>query len=263
MRRRRTWFHAWILCSLWAACGSPPSAGWSHDQAALRHVSMYTYKYLGLTVAQGSMSVSDSTDENGHPLTLIEAHASSSSPTSFLFKIHNRYTTTIDGRTGYPVTYEKSILQSNFEEQRLIRFDQEQGCVYGGSDESVSSPGPVHNFFSALYSVVNHPFQSREVLHIPIYAAGRIWNVKAEALQAEKVMTPTGSFLTVLVEIECCPSASGDDFRIDTDVLTNRLISGGKKTRLWISTGKIQTLIKGEYELYPTALQMILTDYHQ
>jgi len=263
MRLIRTLICIWMFSCLFMASGPYPSPGRCQNRTSHRERTTYTFTYLGFPVAQGSIIISNSTDEDNSSVTMIETRASSSSPTSFLFKIDNRYTTTLDPETGFPLTYEKSIIQSNFKEQTFLRFDQDQGTIYRNAVPCAFHPHPVHNVFSALHHIINHSFGAKEVLAFPVYAAGHIWNVKIEAIGVEKITLPVGSFPAVLLEVEFCPSSSKDTLNIDTDVLTNRLIRGGKKTRLWISRGKQKSLLKGEYELYPTSLHMTLTEKGQ
>ena len=224
-----------------------------------RDIGQYAFKYLGLTIAQGSIAVSESTAGNGSPLTVLEARAASSPATSFLFRIDNHYTTVIDGLTGYPVLYTKSIAQTNFREETTLHFSRDR--LWGHGQDTLSLPQPAHTLFSALFVLLNHRFQPREVLHLPVYAAGQIWTAAAEAVRLEKVTTPLGPHSAVLVEIRFSPAALVDASQRETDVLTNRLISEAKTTRLWISRGPDPLLVKSEYALYPGALQMILTGH--
>lgn len=244
-------------------CGVLRSNGWSQSESSGREISLYSFKYLGITVAHGAITISDTLTDDGRPAKRIEARATSLSSTSFLFKINNRYITTVDAETGYPTLYEKDIEQSNFSQKSRIRFDQKHRRVYGSEVGEVLLPTSVHCFFSALYYVRNHSFQPKEVVCLPVYAAGSAWDVRAKALTTKKIITPAGAYQTVLIEIDFKRSASLHDQKIDTDVLTNRLVGEGKKTHIWISTGQKHTVIKGEYELFPTGLQMILAEHRQ
>lgn len=259
MRLTRTLICIWMFCSLYVAPGPFSSPGRCQDRTSHREKATYTFTYLGFPVAQGSIIISDSTDTDNRTVKVLEALASSSSPTSFLFKIDNRYITTVDPETGFPLTYEKSIIQSNMEEHTLHRFDQERGIIYRDDRQVASHSSPVHTFLSALDHIINHSFEARQVLELPVYAAGRVWNVKVEAIRVDKIRTPMGSVPSVLVEIQFCPASSGDTVKMKTDVLTNRLTSGGENTRLWISLGNQPVLVKAEYTLYPSSLHMNLS----
>lgn len=235
----------------------------AQSETSQRNIFSYSFKYLGLTVAHGSITISDSLLEEGRPVKQINARASSVSPTSFLFRFDNQYITRVDATTGYPMNYEKRIEQNNFQEQAVINFDQEQRQISYSKDRTISPSGPTHNLFSTLYFLLNHTFQPNEVIDLSVFAAGRLWQVKAQAVKAEKMSTPSGTYPTVMIEIAFHSSTSARDQSMDTDVLTNRLTREGKKMTLWISTKKERTLVKGEYELFPTHLQMILTNYCQ
>ena len=251
-----------VFTTLIIIYGFFPSKGWSQNRTSQREVSLYTFKYLGLPVAQGYINISDTLIEDGRWVKHIEACASSVSPTSFLFNIDNRYVTTIDAKTGYPLAYEKIIEQSNFSEKILIHFDQKQGYIHSGNDHLATLTHETHNFFSALYFLLNHSFQPHEVLHLPVFAAGEIWEAEIQALRVEKVVTEVGAHPAVFIEIEFQRSSPTHNTIMNTDVLTHRLISEGKKTRVWISIGQERTMVKGIYSLFPAELQMILTEYH-
>ena len=252
-----------LLIITWGFVASDGRCRWSQNRSLQREMSLYSFTYLGLSVARGHISISDTLTENGRSVTRIEACASSVSPTSFLFRIDNRYITTIDAKTGYPLTYEKIVEQSNFSEQTLILFDQEGGHIYCGNDHMTTIASETHNFFSTLYFLLNHTFRPHEVMHLPVFAAGQIWQVTTKPLKIERVVTKAGTYPAVLFEIEFQGSSSKPNQIMDTDVLTHRLISEGKKTHMWLSTSQDQTVVKGTYSLFPADLQMILTKYRK
>lgn len=241
-------------------CGALGPYGWGKSQG---EISLYSFRYLGMTVARGAITISDTLTEDGRPAQRIEARATSVPLTSFLFRVRNRYTTVLDTETGYPLLYEKEIEQSNLCEKVLIRFDQVHRRIYGNDERGVPLTEPTHCFISALYLLMNHTFQPEETVSFPVYAAGTLWEVRAKALRAEKVVTPAGTYPTVLVEIAFHRSVPPRGPKMRTDVLTSRMVSEEKKTSLWFSTGRNRIMVKGQYELFPTRLQMILTEHHR
>ena len=263
MRQWSTHYLTWAVSLSLAVWGTVFSYGQTTWTSFPREIFSYTFTYFGLTVAHGSLTLTDSLSEEGRAVKLINARATSVSPTSFLFKIDNQYQTSIDANTGYPMSYMKNIDQSNFIEKTSISFDQEQGRIHFNHNDSLFLSTPTHNLFSALYFLMNHTYRAREVIHLPVFAAGHLWEVEAESVRMDKIITSAGVYSTVCVEIEVLPSTSLPHQGLRTDVLTHRLIKEGKKTYVWISTDQEGAMVKGTYELFPTELQMILTDHRQ
>jgi len=249
-----------LLCLIGLLASSPAI---TEGQQADREYAEYIFSYVGFTVARGDLAVMDTFTAGGQPARRIEVRASSVPVTSFLFRLDNEYITTIDPLTGYPLEYSTRIAQSNFAEESTVSFDRKNGTVYQGKGSAISFPEPVHNIFSALYLLFHHTFQPREKMHLPVYAAGQIWNVRVEAVKVEKVATEAGVCSAVLVDIAFTRSEALPERDVETDVLTSRLTSEGKKTRLWISTGNRHGMVKGEYDLFPAPLQMMLTSHHR
>lgn len=239
------------------------SHGVSRSQAQKQKTYIYSFKYLGMTVAHGAITISDTLTDDGLRVEYIRTSATSLPATSVLFKIHNSYFTLIDSVTGFPILYHKAIEQSNLSEDIHFRFDQENLRVHSAQGEEFSLSAPTHNFFSALYVMMNHTFQPKEVLRLPVYAAGNIWEVKAKAVQTEKIVTSTGTYPTVRVEIEFSRSPEFKRPTKKTDVLTNRLLNEGVRTYLWLSAAENGVVAKAEYELFPARLQMILVECHK
>lgn len=224
---------------------------------------VYNFKYLGMTVANGGITISDTLMADGIHASSIRTHATSLPAPSILFRINNTYHTLVDTATGFPILYKKDIQQSNIREDTHVRFDQKNMRMYNADEGEIVLSAPTHNFFSALYYLMNYSFQPKEVLNFPVYAAGSLWEVMAKAITTEKIVSPVGTYRTVLVEIEFHRHPSFQGQKRDTDVLTNRLLQEGVKTYLWFSTASHSILVKGEYELFPARLQMILSNATQ
>jgi len=239
------------------------SRGSCQTEPSRAEVCLYTFKYVGLTVAHGAITISDTIGDDDQPARQIDARATSLPATSFLFMIKNRYTTVVDSHTGYPLLYEKDIEQSNLCEKVITRFNEEGRMARCGDGEEIDLSLPTHTFFSALLHMIRRTFQPREVVRLPVYAAGLVWEARAEAVRAEKLVTPAGTYQTVCVEVSFERSAPLNRREKSTDVLTNRLIREGAKTYLWFSTGHRRILVKAEYELFPSRLHMILNEHHR
>jgi hypothetical protein len=223
----------------------------------------YSFKYLGMTVAHGRIALSDTVTNEGVSGTHIEASATSLPATSLLFTINNRYSTIVESSTGFPLFYEKHITQSNFEENISFRYDQKNLLIFNSGGETLSLSSPTHNIFSALYFMMNHRFQPKETLSLPVYAAGHMWEVTAKALRTERLATPFGTHPTVLVEIEAHSASPLQRQKKNTDVLTHRILNTEEKTFLWFSADGTGTLLKGEYKLFPANLRMHLNEPEQ
>lgn len=256
IHRRCTWKTVLLLLiGLFAAAQA------AAEKQPAGEYSEYVFSYVGLAVARGSLAVTDTATAEGRPARCIEVRASSVAAASFLFHLDNEYITLIDSLTGYPLEYSTRITQGNFAQNATVHFDQKDSSVLVDNNKFVSSSGPVHNIFSALYSLFHHTFLPSETMHLPVYGAGQIWDVEVEAVKVERVATEAGAFSAVLVNISFTPSGDMPPKNVETDVLTNRLTREGKKTRLWIAAGNRRGLVKGEYDLFPAQLYMILTSH--
>ncbi len=81
--------------------GHPPGAG---------RVFLYTAKKFGIPILKASIKIENGTSEQGKPLYRIHASVNSV-PFGFLFRMNNRFLSTIQAETCSPVRYVKEIDQ--------------------------------------------------------------------------------------------------------------------------------------------------------
>lgn len=247
-----------IHCTLFAF--SAPSV-LSSGETQRQETYVYSFQYLGLTVAEGTITISDTLMDDGTSGKYMKTRATSLTAASVLFRIDNKYSTLIDTATCLPLLYTKNIEQTNLSQGCHFQFDQKNLCILSAEGEKISLAAPTHNFFSALYYMMNHTFQPKEILRLPVYAAGNIWEVRAEALKTEMIATSIGTYRTVQVEIEFHRPSNFQEQTRKTDVLTNRLLQEDVKTYLWFSATENGVVVKAEYELFPAGLRMMLAGY--
>jgi hypothetical protein len=77
-------------------------------------VFLFTAKKFGVPILNASIEISNRLSENGRPLYQIQAHVNSLPSLGFLFRMNNRFTSTMELETCSPVRYVKEINQRGF-----------------------------------------------------------------------------------------------------------------------------------------------------
>jgi hypothetical protein len=77
-------------------------------------VFLYTAKKFGVPILKASIEINNGSSEKGRPLYQIQARVDSLHSPEFLFRMNNRFTSTMELETCSPVRYVKEINQGGF-----------------------------------------------------------------------------------------------------------------------------------------------------
>ena len=77
-------------------------------------VFLFTAKKFGVPILKTSIEITNGLSENGRPLYQIQARVDSLHSVGFLFRMNNRFTSTMELETCSPVRYVKEINQRGF-----------------------------------------------------------------------------------------------------------------------------------------------------
>jgi hypothetical protein len=81
-------------------------------------VFLYTAKKFGVPILKASIKIENGSSEQGKPLYRIHAHIESLDHLKFLFRMNNRFSSTVEAETCTPVRYVKEIDQQGLFTER-------------------------------------------------------------------------------------------------------------------------------------------------
>jgi len=120
MRSGQSVFKLWLLLFgvIFLLCGFIAN-GAGHQEVregpvSSRKVFLFIAKKLGIPILRGSIEITQGSLENGKPIYRIQASIDSIRSPGFLFRMNNRFTSTIEGETCFPIRYVKEINQGGF-----------------------------------------------------------------------------------------------------------------------------------------------------
>lgn len=104
-------------------------------------IFIYTAKRLGIPILKASIKIENGSSEQGKPLYQIHADIDSLNYLKFLFRMNNRFVSTIDVETCSPVRYVKEIDQQGFLTKRknyiqILTFDFQNRKVVSEKGEN-------------------------------------------------------------------------------------------------------------------------------
>jgi len=147
----------------------------SNAQFESGKVFLYTGKRLGVPIFKASIRIANGSLEHGKPLYQIEAYVDSLSYLGFLFRMHNRFTSTMEAETYCPIRYVKEIDQEGLLIKKknyiqTLTFDNSNKKVVvekkgGDKRQEVSLPPETYDPLSifARYYLRDEPHPGEEI----------------------------------------------------------------------------------------------------
>jgi len=115
---------------------------------------LFTARKLGIPILRASIQLDNGLQEQGRQLSRIHAEVRSLNPLGFLFRMNNRFTSTMEADTCLPLRYAKEIDQgglliSRKQYRQVLTFDPVQRKVVvenGGDKEKREIPVPPETY---------------------------------------------------------------------------------------------------------------------
>jgi len=200
---------------------------------------LFTAKKFGVPILKTSIEISNGLSENGRPLCQIQARVDSLQSVGFLFRMNNRFISTMELETCSPVRYVKEINQKGFliEDKNYVQaftFDFSNKKVVvektekrGGQEIPITADtyDPLSMFARCYLKEELHPGQD---LHMSIYDG-----VKLRQMVFHSKKEGVRSMMFGEVEAICLESATSfSTFGDKEGIIRIWYAANGKKTPL-------------------------------
>lgn len=131
----------------------------------------YSFRYGIIHAAEAKIELKAAGRGPNGPQYLIDARGKSTGTFSWFFKVDDRYRTTIDAKTGYPLHFIRDIQEGGYTIDQDYRFDWTTQSVRtltskrGKPTERhvFQLPGPAHDMISSIFALRNLDFKSLAV----------------------------------------------------------------------------------------------------
>lgn len=182
----------------------------------------YTVSWLGIPVVDVSI---EANGENG------EIHGIYTAVTrpwfNALYSVNNRYKIIADSATGLPVTYEKTIVEREWQNQLSVTYSIIDGEVHYSNGAITSWSDDMHTLLSALLFVQRHEWDRGEVMTIRMDVEGLVWPVELKCINTE-LADDTGRREAEIVAL-FGDEAAGTAVLDHTDILSTMLPGPGHR----------------------------------
>ncbi len=127
----------------------------------------YTFRYGVIHAAEAKIELKAAGRGPNGPQYLIDARGKSSGTFSWFFKVDDRYRTTIDAKTGYPLHFIRDVQEGGYTIDQDYRFDWTTQSVRTltskrgkpSKQHVFQLPGPTHDMISSIFALRNLDFK--------------------------------------------------------------------------------------------------------
>ncbi len=178
-----------------------PMPGWSLPQR-----QTLTYAVDWRVFPAGSVTVHMEADG---PVEHITAAGDSAGAINLLFRVSDRFESTLDRATGCSQNFNRQILEGHRQVQSQQRFDGARGIsTYDEKNlisrknrhETVAMPPCVTDILSGIFYGGSQPLEPGTTFHLPVVSSTHLTSVAMHVEARETVRTPTTTYHAVRVQ---------------------------------------------------------------
>ena len=140
----------------------------------------YTFRYGFVHAAEAQIELKAAGRGPNGPQWLIDARGRSTGTFSWFFKVDDRYRTTIDAATGYPLHFIRDVKEGGYTIDQDYRFDWSTQSVRTLTSKRGNPvkkyvfqlPGPTHDMISSIFALRNLDFdnlQAGDTARVPLF----------------------------------------------------------------------------------------------
>ncbi len=214
----------------------------------------YTVSWLGIPVVDVTITLAES-DSNCY----AEYHAQTRPWFNRFYSVDNRHRIWVDPAEGYPLRYEKRILDRGRADSLWASYEQNpRKVVYANGLVRPWREG-THTLFSALLWVQRHDWTAGEEIVLEVEVEGVVWQVSAVCSGVIGARENGGTVMEILTCFE--QQLYGEPILSTTDILTNMLPGEGHQLRfgldvehdevVWIEFGSKPFQVRAEMNSLP------------
>ena len=153
---------------------------------------------------------------------------------TWLFKIHNIYTSQFSLKECRTLKSEKKINQKNIQQNLSIKYDWEKLTAFSNVDSTWEIPSlGCYDLLSMIYKLRTIEKQNLDSSHFVVDIESQIWNVKVNILGEKKLKNNLGISTVEKVELTFLPFGKTAKRKWKTDLLNNRISKPNSKIQIW------------------------------
>ena len=214
----------------------------------------YTVSWMGIPVVDVTITWAES-DSNYY----AEYHAQTRPWFNRFYSVDNRHRIWADPVEGYPIRYEKRILERGRADSLWARYEQNPRQVVYANGLSRPWREGTHTLFSALLWVQRHDWAPGEERILLVEVEGVVWQVTAACLGVVGTGQQGGPLVEMRARFE--RQLYGEPVLSTTDILTHMLPGEGHQLRfsldterdevMWVEFGSIPFQVRAELNSVP------------
>jgi hypothetical protein len=224
-----------------------------------QEVYRYTITYTGVPVGHTVVGIAPAPEYDGRQVYRLTVDSKTNRFASTLFKVNNRYETTVDLDSSASLRFKAIVEQSNLSHEVTIVYDQEKGRAFRNGRSVYSIPKGVSDLFGSLFLVSKRIKRVGDTCETTIDLGGVFCEVAVEATTVEEVRLPIGTRRAIRTKTVFGKITGDPRHRQRIDLLTNRLAKEGVMFILWFSNDGGGTLLKASYGKRPFFVTAELT----
>ncbi|MFC1543333.1 DUF3108 domain-containing protein [Candidatus Neomarinimicrobiota bacterium] len=217
----------------------------------------YTVSWLGVPVVDVTITMTES-DSSNH----AGFHARTRSWFDRFYSVDNRYRIWVEPIGGYPIRYEKSILERGQADSLWAQYEQGRQRVVFANGLERPWREDTHALFSALLWIQKHNWTIGEEQDLLVEVEGVVWRVSSRCLDELNAGNSMGPIVEMQARFE--QQLYGEPVLSTTDILTHMLPGEGHRLRFgldlerdevrWIAFGTGIFQVRAELNAIPEQL---------
>ena len=163
----------------------------------------FAISYLGLTAATAEVQIGDFVKLKGRKCYHIITKTKVVPLVAALVRVDDLVETFFDAEGIYSRRMIKSLREGNYEKDVILEFDPASRSVKeiekSGTKSFTGLPDFCHDILSAFFYFRTQELEPGKDVVLPVYADGKVNNLKVRILRKEKVRIPLGTYNAVVV----------------------------------------------------------------
>ncbi|MBI4530928.1 MAG: DUF3108 domain-containing protein [Candidatus Latescibacteria bacterium] len=221
------------------------------DMGEAQEVYRYTITYTGIPVGHTIVGIAPVPEYDGRQVYRLTVDSETNRFASTLFKVNNRYETTVDLDSSTSLQFKAIVQQSNLSQEVIIVYDHKKGRAFRNGRPAYSIPKGVSDLFGAMFLVSKRIKKVGETCEVMVDLGGVFCRVVVDATAVEKIRLPVGPRRAIRAKTVFEKITGDSRHRQLIDLLTNRLSKEGVVLVLWFSDDGRGTLLKASYGKRP------------
>ncbi|MBK9963879.1 MAG: DUF3108 domain-containing protein [Holophagales bacterium] len=171
---------------------------------------VYTIAWLKIEGGAMTLKTTRETTSDGVPMHRITLTATSNDYVSKFYPVRDLYETWVDARDFQPLRFEKHAREGRYESDEVEEFDL--GKKIGSwREDRTPLPDRIQDIISSFYFLRAQPLAVGKVFAVDMFSRGKIYKLKANVLEKEKVETEAGVFDAFKVQPQLRENETAED----------------------------------------------------